>query len=51
MVEYERFRRKKIEEGGRMNEDIDRMTAILSHPGDGGQPFSAPLFSENVERG
>ena len=34
-----------------MNEDIDRITAILSHLGDGEQPFSAPLFLENVERG
>ena len=51
MVEYERFGRKKMEEGGREDERRYRMTAILSHPGDGGQPFSAPLFSENVERG
>jgi hypothetical protein len=38
-------------EGGRMNEDIDRMTVILSHLRDSGQLFSAPLFSENIERG
>jgi hypothetical protein len=43
-LEERRWRR----EGGRMNEDIDRMTAILSHPGDGGQPFSAPLSSQKM---
>jgi hypothetical protein len=51
MVKYKRIRRKKIEEEGRINEDIDRMTAILSHLGDSRQLFSTPLFSENVERG
>jgi hypothetical protein len=34
-----------------MNEDIDRMTAILSYLGDSRQPFSAPFFSENIKRG
>ncbi len=34
-----------------MNEDIDRMTAILSYLGDSRQPFSAPLFLENVKQG
>jgi hypothetical protein len=46
-LEERRWRRER----GRMNEDIDRMTAILSHPGDSRQPFSAPLFLENVKRG
>jgi hypothetical protein len=46
-LEERRWRR----EGGRMNEDIDRMTAILSYLGDSRQPFSAPLFLENVKQG
>jgi hypothetical protein len=50
IVEYERFRRKKIE-GGREDKRRYRITTILSHLGDSGQPFPAPLFSENVERG
>jgi len=43
MVEYERFGEKKMEKGGRMNEDIG-WPAILSHSEDGGHPFSAPLL-------
>jgi hypothetical protein len=32
----------------RENERRYRMTAILSHPGDGGQPFSAPPPSQKM---
>jgi hypothetical protein len=43
-LEERRWRR----EGGRINEDIDRMTAILSHLGDSRQPFSALLSSQKM---
>jgi hypothetical protein len=42
MVEYETFGGMKMEKGGREDERRYRMAAILSHPGDGGHPFSAP---------
>jgi len=44
MVEYERFREKKVEKGGREERRINMEDCHPESQGDGGQPFSASLL-------
>jgi hypothetical protein len=56
MVEHERFGGKRMEKGGRergrQDGRINMRAAILESrgDGDGGEPFSAPLHPQSVER-
>jgi hypothetical protein len=50
MIEYERFRGKKMEKGRKERRRINMRAAILNHEEMEGSRFLL-LFSESVERG